>query len=133
MDAKEFLLRIKRTGKTRKEIAGLLGCSLDTVNAYCKGKRDVPHEVSQKAEGWGQFVVEKCPMGDKVESVPIEKAVLSPTPPTSDFETGYIEITEKYTRSLGYEDFEKGKRAILCSRALGETRGKIAGHERWSK
>lgn len=69
----------------------------------------------------------------KVPSHIVEKAACA-EPITflveGDFETGYQPITEEYVRSLGYSDFEKGKRAILVSRQLGESRGKIP-HRRW--
>lgn len=144
MDASEFKIRMKRANLTRAEAAERLGVKVDTVNAYCKAgtsARPIPPELVRKVEEWVQHVPEKLVQAGKLVQVdvPIEKSEPKLVQPSgTDFETGYIEITEDYARSLGYgrdysesDWFERAKAAILSSRRLGETRGKIVGHERW--
>lgn len=137
MDAIEFKTRLKRSGMTRFEAAESLGVSLDSVHGYCKGKTSLPIRLADVVKDWPQHVAEPSPMGNGVELLPIEKAV-PVVDMGNDWETGYQPITEAYAKSLGYfavyresDWFERARAAIIRSRQLGETRGKIAGHPRW--
>lgn len=149
MDATEFKLRLKRSGQTRQDAAENLGVSLDTVHAYCKGKRSVTGEIAAKVAKWVQHVTGSSPsvpivvaeVGDiaPIPAVETVAAVPKDDPYKDDWETGFRPITEEYVRSLGYGSaykgddwFERGKRAVLSSRQLGETSGRVK-HERWGK
>ena len=150
MEASELRLRIQRSGKTRSQAAEELGNSLNTLNAWCKGVRAIPEHVADVVRGWVQHSIEMGTGG--VEVVPIEPVSMGTgmgteggmgtsdgyKPDEEDWETGYVEITEEYAKSLGYgvqykgEDwFRRAKEAIIASRRLGAMRGKDMSHPRW--
>lgn len=122
---------VEKSGMRRESLCTILGISKAQLDSACTNRRDLKPDVVQKLEGLVQGV---SPVVQKAEE-PVHMIVQG-----EDWETGYEPITEAYARSLGYgaayresDWFEKARRAIISSRQLGESRGKIAGHERWSK